>query len=431
MNILLISDYFPPYIVGGAEISAYYLGIGLSKLGHDVSVLTRYPKKVNLNFEAFSTVRSVVYKNRKGPLHDYFHTGILSSINLGKKLEDMLKIEDFDIVHAQNWISGYAVMRAKQQMKIFPPTVLSIRDYRHICPALYGWCLSDKVKTKCSLSKATRCIYKHSEVQHLTKIFGLVPYAALRYVSCNMLMRSLNAFDAYITNSNFLKGVILNNLKLKTEDVHVVYNAVNLEEFKTIVNSGNKKSDNMIKILYIGRFDIGKGVDYLIGAIPRVMKYNNNCSFLFVGDGTIRPKMEELARKLGVSEHTIFEGFVPHKDTNKYYQQCDIVAVPSVWHEPFGRSLIEAMACGKPVIATRVGGISEVISHGENGLLIEPANSEDLAKALITLINDKEIRMKMGKLGRKVAEEEYSIDVIARRTLRVYENVLKGYGYYA
>lgn len=424
MKILLISDYFPPYVVGGAEISAYYLGVGLSKLGHDVTVLTRYPKKVTLDFEAFSAVHSVAYKNKKGPLYDYFHTGILSSANLGKKLEDMLRIEDFDIIHAQNWISGYAVMRAKRRMEKFPTAILSIRDYRHICPALYGWCLSDKAQTECNLFKTAQCIYKHSKAPHLTKIFGLIPYDVLRYVSCNMLKRSLNAFDAYITNSNFLRGVVLNNLKLKPEDVYVVYNAVNLEEFKKTVDSGNNKKSDKIRILYVGRFDIGKGIEYLIGAIPCIVKYNDNCSFVFVGDGAIRPQIENLARKLGVFKHIIFEGFVPHEDVNKYYQQCDIAVIPSVWHEPFGRSLIEAMAYEMPVIATRIGGISEIIAHGRDGLLVKPADSDELADALQRLIRDEKMRIKMGKHGRKVAEEKYGTDVIARETLNVYEKIL-------
>ena len=425
LKILLISDYFPPYIVGGAEISAYYLGIGLSKIGHDVSILTRYPKKISIKLEGFSAVHSVTYNKKKSLLSNYLHTGILSSVDMAKKLEELLKTEDFDIIHAQNWISGYAVMRVKQRMKKFPPSLLSIRDYRYLCPGLYGWCLSDKIKTNCNLINTIECIYHHSKAPFLTRTIGLIPYSILRYVSSNMLSRSVNAFDGYITNSNFLRGVILNNLAIKTENVNTVYNAINLEDFEIVADTEERSGDR-IKILYVGRFDIGKGIEYLIEAIPYIIRNYNNCIFILVGDGPIKSQMENLSRKLNVSEYIIFKGFVPHRDINRYYQQCDIVVVPSSWPEPFGRTLIEAMACAKPVISTRVGGITEVISHGENGLLVKPADPEDLANALKTLIDDEEMRIQMGKCGRKSVKEKYDLDIIAKNTIKIYERVLKG-----
>jgi glycosyltransferase involved in cell wall biosynthesis len=423
LKILLISDYFPPYSIGGAEISAYYLGAGLSKLGHDISVLTRYPKKVNSEFKAFGTVHSVVYnKDEKGPYYR-MHSEISSSKDIAKKLEYLVKTEDFDVVHAQNWISGHSVMRAKQHFEGFPPSVLSIRDYRYLCPCLYAWCISDKTKTDCNLFKTMTCIYRYSKAPYVTKTLGLIPYALLRSVSCKMLAQSLNVFDAYITNSDFLRRVAINNLGLKAKNVYTAYNPVNLETFN-LSSGAEKKSDCIVNILYAGRFDLGKGIEYLIEAIPSIVKNHDNCSFVFVGDGPIRPHTEKLAKKLGVSKHIIFEGFVPYSSISKYYQQCDIVVVPSVWHEPFGRSVIEAMACGKPVVATKVGGIPELVKENETGLLVEPASSEELAKGLIALICDEKLRVRMGMMGRRVAKEKYNTEVSAGNVLRVYENIL-------
>jgi glycosyltransferase involved in cell wall biosynthesis len=424
MNILLISDYFPPYTVGGAEISAYHLGVGLSKLGHEVSILTRYPKRIEVEFEAFNAVHCVEYN--KSPLHDYLHTGILSSVNLAKRLLKLLNSEHFDIIHAQNWISGYAVARAKRKTKILPPSVLSIRDYRYTCPCLYGWCLSDNIKIKCNLLKTAKCVYEHSMASHVAKTFGLVPYVTLRYVACKMLAQSLNAFGAYITNSDFLRVVVLNNLGLGAEDVHTVYNAVNMEKFNlgADAGSGEKENSEIIKILYAGRFDSGKGLEYLIEAIPHVVKKHDNCSFVFVGDGATKQRAENLARKLNVSRHVVFEGFVPYDKISKYYQRCDIVVVPSVWQEPFGRSAIEAMACGKPVIATKAGGIPEVIADGKTGFIVEPANSKAIANAIAVLLGDEEMRLKMGEQGKKIADEKYNAETVAKRVLIVYENIL-------
>ena len=253
---------------------------------------------------------------------------------------------------------------------------------------------------------------------YMAKTLGLMPYVVLRYVSCKMLTQSLNTFDAYITNSNFLRKVVLNNLGLNAEDVHTVYNAVDMEQFNldAEVDSG--------KILYAGRFDIGKGIEYVIGAIPQVLKMYDNCTFVFAGDGAIRKKMKTLARELRVSRHVIFKGFVPYSEISECYKRCDIVVAPSVWPEPFGRSLIEAMACGKPIVTTKVGGISEVVEDGTTGLLVEPANSGEIANAITTLLGNEEMRMKMGRRGREVVEEKYNAEATARKVLMVYENVL-------
>jgi len=413
MRILLISDYFPPYVVGGAEISAYNLAIGLSKLGHDVSVLTRVPEKTE--FSGDFTVYTVRFKKKESILHYRLHTGILSSLSMSRGLADLLRKEDFDVIHAHNWISACSVMHVRRRMKI-PPSILSIRDYRYFCPSLYGWCLVQSPKIKCNLIKTVMCAYRYSSASVLTKVAGIIPYALLRDSSRKMLEESLEAFDAYITNSNFVRKVVLNNLNL--DNVYTVYNSVDTEKF----NIGSGGDENGIKILYAGRFDTGKGVEYLIGAIPEVIR-EHDCIFVFVGGGALRKWAENLARKAGGSR-VVFEGFVPYERINRYYQLCDIVVVPSVWPEPFGRSVIEAMACGKPVVATRVGGIPEIVEDGRTGLLIEPANSKEIANAINTLV-DRVKRKKMGKLARKVVERKYNIEVITGKVLEVYEKFLR------
>jgi spore coat protein SA len=198
-----------------------------------------------------------------------------------------------------------------------------------------------------------------------------------------------------------------------------VYNSVDTEKFRV-----NNSREDRVKILYAGRFDTGKGVEHLIAAIPEVIKKHGNCLFLFVGGGALRKWAENLARKLNKS-NILFEGFVPYDRINRYYQLCDVVVVPSVWPEPFGRSIIEAMACGKPVIATKIGGIPELVKDGKTGLLVEPASSEEIANAITTLLDDEKKRERMGKRGRRIVEEKYNNEAIARKVLMVYKNAFE------
>jgi len=393
-----------------------------------VSVLTRYPKKLSVEFENFHAIYSVTYKAI--PFKYYFCNSALSSIRLSKKLLYLLKTEDFDIVHAQNWISAYSVMRAKQKMKKFPPSVLTIRDYSYVCPLNDAICLCNNNinNIKCYLFKMMKCQLHRlqKEVSNKNNIFktlGLIPYCTFHYMDYILLKRSIHNFDTYITCSDFVRYVVLNNLKISPNKVHTVYNAIDMKDFKTVHCFKNKEKSNKT-ILYVGRLSYEKGLIPFINAIPLVVKENQNCHFLVVGDSPIRVELEYYAKKVGVQEYITFEGFVPYDQINKYYQISDIVVVPSIWYEPFGRTSIEAMASGRPVVASNIGGISEVIEHEKTGLLVEPNNSEELANAIIILLNDKEMRMEMSKHAYKVAKEKYNANIIAKKVLKVYKNVL-------
>jgi len=421
MNILLICDHFPPYSVGGAEISAFNLGEGLSNIGHNVSVLTRYPKKLSVEFENFHAIYSVTYKAI--PFKYYFCNSALSSIRLSKKLLYLLKTEDFDIVHAQNWISAYSVMRAKQKMKKFPPSVLTIRDYSYVCPLNDALCLTSHLKIRCNLFKMIKCKFvrmKNDKQSGSLQILGLIPFCIFHYIDYRMLERTLSSFDAYITCSDFVRSVILNNSNLKENEVHTVYNAIDVDQFKTCF----KNNSNSNTILYVGRLSPEKGVECLIKSIPNIIKEYQDCSFVIIGDGPIRRKLEKKVKELDIQKYIIFMGFISYDRIKKYYQIADIVVVPSIWNEPFGRTLIEAMACRKPLIASRVGGIPEIIKHEETGLLVECGNSSELASAILTLLKDKEMRESMGKQGRMIVEEHYDKKVFAEKVIRIYESIL-------
>ncbi len=127
---------------------------------------------------------------------------------------------------------------------------------------------------------------------------------------------------------------------------------------------------------------------------------------------------------MGLEKNISFEGFVEYDRITSYYVSTSIVLFPSIWPEPFGRISVEAMASGKPVIATRVGGIPEVVEHGRTGLLVEPGNSRQIAEAVLYLLENKDIAKKMGANGIEEAKN-YSPDIISKKYIEVYRQVIE------
>ncbi len=133
------------------------------------------------------------------------------------------------------------------------------------------------------------------------------------------------------------------------------------------------------------------------------------------GDFEIHATLFDVTQSSG---HFKARGWLSHEETLALYQEAAIVVVPSIWEEPFGLVAVEAMATGLPVCASRIGGLSDIVRHGETGFLFAPGNAEELAGQLNTLLDDAALRYRLGQAGRQVAENEYDWDgIIERRYL--------------
>ena len=163
-------------------------------------------------------------------------------------------------------------------------------------------------------------------------------------------------------------------------------------------------------ILTVGRWDPAeryKGADTLIDALPRVLKAAPETSLVLVGDGEDRPRLEQLARDLGVSEHARFLYGLTHEQLFACYANCDVFALPSRG-EGFGLVFLEAMANAKPVIGGDHGGIPDIVEDGVTGLLVPHGDVERLAQALESLLNNPSRAREMGARGRGRLEKSFS-----------------------
>jgi glycosyltransferase involved in cell wall biosynthesis len=230
--------------------------------------------------------------------------------------------------------------------------------------------------------------------------------------------RTVQKSKRIITVTNQVKN--LYTTWVNEEKIVVVPFGVDTDLFKPAQTTEQPEE---IEILYVGSLYALKGVPFLIQAIAYVRKNKTKANLTIVGEGSQKNALIALTKAFQIDKHVKFEGFVPNSDMPKYYNRCDIFCFPTLG-EPFGKAVIEAMACRKPVIATKVGGNTEIIQDGVNGILVPPANSEALAAEIIRLINDAQERRRIGGAAREAAINRFSWDKIGEKYHHLYSELL-------
>jgi glycosyltransferase involved in cell wall biosynthesis len=251
---------------------------------------------------------------------------------------------------------------------------------------------------------------------------GVSLYA--KYILDKVLSRAdviISPSEYYIDESRFLG-------KYKDKIV-VIPNGINIDEF----DIGYPKEECRKKlglpfdgntILFVGTLSLFKGPDVLLKAMPKVIKNIPTAKLVFVGSGPMKEGLEMQSKKLGVERHVKFTGFVEESLKPLYYRATDIFVLPSIMNtESFGIVNLEAMACGVSIVASKIGGIPDVVKDMENGLLVPPKDSNALADAIIYLLENENVRERMGKNGREKVED-YSWKRIAEMTETVYRGLV-------
>ena len=204
---------------------------------------------------------------------------------------------------------------------------------------------------------------------------------------------------------------------------NIIPNGVDVEHFSPDVSPIEEFDDDKLNILFVSRLEKRKGLNYLLQAFKQVKKEVPNCRLIVVGPGTrLRRRYERYVAKTGLKD-VVFVGLVSYDELPRYYKTADVFCAPAIGSESFGIILLEAMAMSKPIVASSIEGYASVISHGVDGLLVPPADRDQLAQALIALLNDKALRQEMGAKGR-IKALEHSWELIAQRVFDYYVRVL-------
>jgi glycosyltransferase involved in cell wall biosynthesis len=218
----------------------------------------------------------------------------------------------------------------------------------------------------------------------------------------------LGAADLVVTPSRQYKKVLLDlfpSLKDKTTFIH---NGVNLAELQSCSRETAKRNQDRY-ILCIAGHNENKGLDVLLHAFKELQELAPSLQLILAGDGPLRGQLEALATSLGIAERTKFVGFQDRTQVAKLLQNCEIFVLPSR-AESFGIAVAEALACKKPVVATAVGGIPEIIEDGKTGILVEPDNPGRLAEGLAAVLTDTVLRETIAANGYRTVVQRFCHD---------------------
>lgn len=385
MKILLFNTLYYPNQIGGAEKSVQLLAEGLLSFGHESVIVTTSDKDyvsnvngvkvhyVNTNniYWAYNAKEEKSYKKPLWHLIDSYN------IFTKNKIEKIIKDEKPDIVHTNN-LAGFSDIVWKIAKKYDIKVIHTLRDYYQLCP-------------KSTMFKnGVNCLTQCSDC----KIYATPRKEMSKYVDVVV------GISKYILNKHLSFGYFPN---AKSE---VIYNSVPLIE-------NNTKKDNKEKIIsfgYVGSLSPSKGIEFLLE------KYQGlklpNTELLIFGKGINREYEQNLKSKYE-QENIIFKGFMKPE---QIYSQIDILIVPSLWNEPFGRIVPEANSYNIPVLVSNMGGLSELVTNGKNGYIFELNNNgdfEEKMRLILEMYKNSEFEFDLSAFG---------LDEIVRKYLKVYKD---------
>ena len=227
--------------------------------------------------------------------------------------------------------------------------------------------------------------------------------------------------DMIVVNSLATKNTLLKSASwLVDKKIKVVYHGIDYQKY----SSGNTINlRNQLGILpeeviigFVGRLSVQKGIKYMLDAFRLVVEKLKNVHLVIAGTGELEGLVKDFISEFNLEKRIHLLGF--RNDIPDIMRTFDIFLLPSLW-EGFGIVLIEAMAAGKPVIATKTSSIPEIVADGKSGILVSPEDAESISDALLRLISAHEIRIKFGETGRKIVIEKFTID----RMINDYENI--------
>jgi len=224
----------------------------------------------------------------------------------------------------------------------------------------------------------------------------------------------------FTTTSNAMKREIVRGYGIDEPRISIVPNIVDIKLFKPI----NDKS--AYDVISVSRLVYRKGIFDLVEAARIVQKQKPEVRFAIIGSGALMPMLRRRVRTLGLTNNVFLLGRIEHDDLSNYLTPNAVFVSPS-HYEAFGLTTIEAMAARMPVIATKVGGSSELLKGGLRGTLVDPKNPQQIADAIINLLGLPRVLLnEMGENAHEFVAEQFNPQAVTKQMLQAYQNVLRG-----
>lgn len=383
MKALIMTNEYPPFVYGGAGVHVDYLSKNLARF-EDVEVRS-------FKGRARSEGRLVVregYATDKDEFRDAneAHVKLLSAL---KTCVNMAAAEvDADVVHCHTWYTFFAGFTAKKLYS--KPLVVTMHSLEPLRP----W-----------------------KAQQL----GTGGYEMSLWAE----RTGVQAADTVIAVSKSMKSDVVECYGIPEEKVDVIYNGIDVDEFR---HTDSRMAIEKYKIpgpyvLFVGRITEQKGIRYLIEAVDGI----DDGTYVVICAGPADTKeLSDWLHKAVKNNRRIvlIEEMVGKDELIELYSNAQAFVCPSVY-EPFGIINLEAMACKTPVVASRVGGIVEVVDDKVNGFLLPPKDPKAIANAVNGILGSRDLRERLAEAGRDKVEREFSWESIAKKTISLYQDVIK------
>ncbi len=368
MKILLVSDIFYPH-TGGVSEHILHLWKNFNLMGHTAKILApSYGKNYPYVDERIIRMgRAIKFpKNRSFSVLSF-------GITLPWQVRRLLDMEKFDVIHLHGAIA---------------PTL----------PYL-----------ALKYSNAKNFVTFHSAYE---ESFGYVLWEPV-------LEQYFRRIDGMIAVSTVARDCVMRYFPIG--ECKIIPNGIDTERFRPDVPQIDRLKKYSPKILFVGRFEPRKGLKYLLMAFPQIVKEFSTAKLIVVGEGFLEHYYRRYIEE-HIKDNVIFVGFVKPEDLPAYYASCDIYCSPATGAESFGIVLLEAMASGKPIVASDIPGYRTILNDGVEGLLFEPMNPEALAKKIIYLLKRPELMKKFGAAGREKSKK-YDWRIVTKQVLDFYNEV--------
>ncbi len=384
MKILLVNKFLYPK--GGAEISTLETGRLLEEKGHTVAFWGMdHPENPDYPYRDLF-VSNVDYNVQNGVFKQFkAAANLLYSFEAKKKIKKLLEIEKPDIVHLNNLYHQISPSILDVFAKYNIPTVMTIRDYKIVCPA-YTMMSEGIPCEECKDGRYYRCFLKRCTKESYPKSL----LNTLEMYLHHTILHIYDKIDVFISPSMFLKT--------KVQQMGFGKKIVYLTNFTRLEQSAPCFESKENSIVYVGRLSHEKGIGTLLEAVKGL-----DIQLKIIGDGPLRKSLECKAKDERL-DNVVFLGYQSRDDLADNVKNSTAMVIPSEWYENNPRSVIEAFALGKPVIGARIGGIPELVKDGKTGYTFTPGNVSDLRNRIEYLFKNQDLAIDMGKNARRFIE---------------------------
>jgi glycosyltransferase involved in cell wall biosynthesis len=404
MNILLVSDNFLPHL-GGVERHVYTLLRYLVENGVTTTVVTSTKERAPEIDEKYNIKRIIDIKERSFALQ-WTYQHIQNSENVAKIINKIGP--EYDLVHCHG-------PHQSRLMNVDPS--IKLMSTKHgigaVCIGFWGiekWCEEKPDPLKCSL-----CVAK-IRPYYYPLIPLMVAYTSRQYRG---VLKNYERVNMNLAVSKYVYDVIYNTIKV--DNMKVVYNFIDIEnDIKYYLEQIDIKHDDDKKtLIFSGRLDEQKGIHLLLYSFEQLCKKYENLELIITGNGTRRELVEQYDRKY---DNIRYEGYVSRLRQIELIANSDIFLAPSIYPDACPTTIMEALALGKPVIATTAGGIPEIAEDNVHGYLAVPGDGPDL-----TLKLEKMIQEDTGKYAEKCKKksEFFDIKTIGPQIIKEYEKLIE------